>query len=64
MGTKIARARLTYKYLKLAFDIKGFDGLSSVLEEKINGVVAVTKYGPTIQSIFEHFSKQERQIDK
>ena len=28
MGTKIARARLNYKHLKLAFDRNGFDGLS------------------------------------
>ena len=58
MGTKIARARLNYKHLKLAFDRNGFDGLSSVLGEKVNGVVTVTKHGPTIQRIFEHFSKQ------
>ena len=38
-------------------------GYSQFLE-KVNGVVTVTKYGPTIQRIFEHFSKQERQIDK
>ena len=64
MGTKIATARLNYKHLKLAFDRNCFDGLSSVLGEKVNGVVTVTKYDPTIQRIFEHSSKQERQIDK
>ena len=58
MGTKIARARLHYRLLKLAFDRNGFDGLSSVLGEKVNGVVRVTKHGPTIQRIFEHFSEQ------
>ena len=57
MGTQIARAGLHYRHLKLAFDRNGFDGLSLVLGEKANGVVRVTKHGPTIQRIFEHFSK-------
>ena len=58
MGTKIARARLHYRHLKFAFDRNGFDGLSSVLGEKVNRVVRVTKHGPTIQRIVEHFSEQ------
>ena len=58
MGTKMARARLNNKHLKLAFDKTGFHGLSSVLGGKVNGVVTVTNHGPTIQRIFEHFSKQ------
>ena len=39
-------------YVQLAFDRNGFDGLSLVLGEKVNGVVRVTKHGPTIQRIF------------
>ena len=58
MGTKIARAGIPYRHLKLAFDRNGFDWLSSVLGKKVNGVVRVTKHGPTIQGIFEHFSEQ------
>ena len=58
MGTKIARVGLHYRHLKLAFDRNGFDGLSSVLGEKVNRVVRVTKHGPTIQRICEHFSEQ------
>ena len=45
-------------YVQLAFDRNGFDGLSLVLGEKVNGVVRVTKHGPTIQRIFENFSEQ------
>ena len=35
MGTKVPRARLQYKHLKLAFHRNGFDGLSSVLGENV-----------------------------
>ena len=45
-------------YVQLVFDRNGFDGLSSVLGEKVNGVVRVTKLGPTIQRTFEYFSEQ------
>ena len=45
-------------YVQLAFDRNGLDGLSSVLGEKMNGVVRVTKHDPTLQRIFEHFSEQ------
>ena len=45
-------------YIQLAFDRNDFDGLSSVLGEKVHGVVGVTKHGPTIERIFEHFSEQ------
>ena len=57
MATKIARAGLNYTHLKLACERNGYDGLSVILGEKINGVVQVTKHGPVIQRIFEHFSK-------
>ena len=57
MATKIARSGLNYSHLKLAYERNGFDGLSSVLGEMVNGVVCVTKHGPVIQRIVDHFSK-------
>ena len=54
MESKIARSGLNY--LKLAYERNGFDGLSSVLGEMVSGVVCVTKHGPVIQRIVDHFS--------
>ena len=56
MATKIAKAGLNYDHLKLAFERKGFDGIYSILSEKINGVPRVTKHVPVIQRIFDFFS--------
>ena len=48
---------LNYTHLRMAFDRNGYDGLLSILGEKVNGVVQVTKQGRIIQKIFEHFSQ-------
>ena len=47
--------KLNYTHVKMAFDRNGYDGLLSVLGEKTNGVVQVTKQGRIIQKFFEHF---------
>ena len=57
MANKIAKSGLNYTHLRMAFDRNGYDGLLSVLGEKVNGVVRVTKQGRIIQKIFEHFSQ-------
>ena len=57
MAGKIARSGLDYSHLKAAFDGNGFDALSAVLGEKVDGIVHLTKHGPTVQKIFNYFSK-------
>ena len=57
MANKIAKSGLNYTHLRMAFDRNGYDGLLSVLGEKVNGVVQVTKQGRIIQKFFEHFSQ-------
>ena len=59
MATKIGRAGLNHDHLKIAYDRNGFDGLVSVLSEKVNGVVRVTKSVQVIQRIFDYFSPGE-----
>ena len=56
MVYKISKSGLNYTHVKLAFDRNNYDGLLSVLGEKANGVVQVTKQGRINQKIFEHFS--------
>ena len=58
MATKIVRAGLNYDHLKLACDRNGFDGLVSILSEKVNGVTRVTKSPCVIQQIFDYFSEK------
>ena len=48
MANKIAKSGLNYTHLRMAFDRNGYDGLLSVLGEKVNGAVQVTKQGRII----------------
>ena len=57
MATKIAKAGLNFDHLKLAFERKGFDGLYSILSEKVNGVPRVTKHVPVIQRMCDYFAQ-------
>ena len=57
MATKIAKAGLNFDHLKLAFEQKGFDGLYSILSEKVNGVPRVTKHVPVIQRMCDYFAQ-------
>ena len=60
MANKIAKSGLNYPHVKMALDRNGYDGLLSVLGERANGVVQVTKQGRIIQKFFEHFQVSEK----
>ena len=57
MASKIEKNGLNYYHLKAAVERNGYDGLCAVLGEKVNGVVHLTKHGPTVHRIFEYFIK-------
>ena len=56
MANKIAKSGFNYTCVKMAFGRIGYEGLLSVLGEKANSVVQVTKQERIIQEIFQHFS--------
>ena len=62
MASKIAKSGLHYDHMKTAFERNGFDGLTSVLGETVNGAVRVTKQGKIIQNILSTFHNCE--LDK
>ena len=57
MASKIAKSGLNYHHLKAAVERNCYVCLCAVLGEKVNGVVHVTKHGPTAHKIFEYFTK-------
>lgn len=54
MGDKIAGSGLMLNHLKLSFIRSGFEGLRSVLTERINGKSRVTKSSRIIMALFNN----------
>ena len=55
MAEKAASSGLTYRHLQIACNRQGESGLKSLLGEKFNGLVRVTKNTRVISSLLHHF---------
>ena len=58
MAEKAASSGLTYRHLQLVFERDGEFGLNSLLNEKFNGVVRVTKRKKIITSLVNYFNSK------
>jgi hypothetical protein len=57
MCEKAATSGLTFNHLKCAFARNGYDGLHSIMSEKVDKKPRVTKQKKIIERISNYFSK-------